>query len=249
MSRLSLTRQHLTPTIIGILATIFIIIMAAVLFLSYLFASRTREQIESQQNVQTEAPTTPIKRQIHHITLEKLTETGELVRYEIGLDGSITIYDEQGNIIKTGLQGIGRISRLFSDIDRYFTQCNQNPPFIPNAYKVTIITSLGTCVIYIPIADSRGGSDIISGIDDIVDDTFAPTPTLAPTNTPYPGYISPTPTNTPSNPPYTPGPTTFSTGPTPSPLPGYLTDPPFKCSDYHASRPFAISNVICGLNE
>lgn len=246
MAKLPFTRRHFTPTLIGVLAGVFILITALVMGLAYLIAQRTQEQIMSNQALDSQASTTPTKRQIRLLTLEGLADSET---YEIGLDGIIKIYDQNGVLLKSSLQGLGRITSLFSDLNQFLQTCTQNPPFVPNAYKLTLVTNLGICIVYIPMTGGGSSGDLITGIKDLVDDTFAPTPTMAPTNTPYPGYISPTPTSTTTYPSITSGPTPIGGGPTPTPLPGYLTAPPFECSDYVSSRPFAISNVICGLGE
>ncbi len=236
-------RKWMLP--IGIL---LVIILGGVLLVSLRGAEQVREQLLRQQEEQYNAPNVAIKRQVQRILIKKQTAEG-LRYYEIFQNGLVNEYDEHMNLLRSGLQGFGRISGLFDDINQSLDGWMVNGS--GSNYEIIVHTNQGTYTIPQgsvsgtpgPTSPSGGGIDDV--IDDIIDDTFSPTPTLIPTPTAVPGQ----PTNTPmptatARPTNTPTIDPFAT-PVPSGLPQYMLNPPFDCEDLNVDKPTVISNVIC----
>jgi hypothetical protein len=242
--------NHISTRLLVIVGVAFGLIVALALMISFLIAEKARQEIANRQELVTNAPLTPTKRQVKRIYLER--DSPEGTEYiEITWNGTINIYDKNHQLKKTGLQGFARINSIFDDIDRHWNEIIKG--FGGNC-RLTIETNLGNTEVNCGGNNTGGngsgaGSDIIKEIEDITDNTFAPTPTPNPTHTPYPGQPTATPTevaalNTPS-----PTTTLLPGEPTPTSLPGYMTAPPFKCEDYQSNKPFIISNIICNIGK
>lgn len=216
--------------------------LVAVAIVTYGLASRTRQQMLENQNLTYTPPTTPVAQQVKRVLIRREGPNG--VEYlEILLDGTINLYDANMKLIKTGLQGYGRVNSILDDFAKNLYRLDQ---YLNGRgrYTITIYTNQGTYT-YTSNGTGSGNTlldDLVDEIDDLVDDTFTPTPTPAPTYTPAP---PPTAGPSPTSPPAVPTPTIPWNPLTPTPLPAYMTNPPFICSDYDLNRPTNISNIIC----
>lgn len=234
--------RKLSAKLITLLSLIFLVILGGVFAITASIANLTGQRIAQTQEVNPASPSITIKRQIKRILLKKETNAGTFF-YEIFQNGQVNIYDANMNLLKSGLQGFGRTNSLFDDIDKLMELLKNN---LKSGYTLIVETTTGTETY---IGTGTGGNkqidDLIGNIEDLVNDTFAPTPTIAPTHTPVPGQPTRTPTPSPTGHLLNPTVTPTLNPLTPTPLPGYMTAPPFKCEDYDISRPFTISNVMC----
>lgn len=247
MSESLLRRQNHSPKALLAFSFAFVICLIITILAAYALAVRTRDQVERSHTLVYSPPTTPIKQQVQRVLLRRIGPNG--VEYlEILSEGTVNLYDANMKLIKSGLQGFGRLTNLFINLEQKLAG-GASSFSCPKEYTLTLFTNIGTYTCK-PDGSSDWGlptQDLIDELEDIVDDTFAPTPTLRPTSTPP--AIPPSKTPTPQILNLTPQPTGPDWNPlTPTPLPGYMTAPPFSCSDYEVGRPFTISNVICGVD-
>lgn len=246
MSETLLGRRGHSKKILIILGSIFTFFLILVMLVAYGIAKRTSQRIQETNTLVYTPPTTPSKDQVKRLLLRRLGANG-YEYLEILSDGTVNLYDANMKLIKSGLQGFGRITNLFKNFEEKINAGGQLS--CPSGYQITIQTNRGTytCSTTGPGSGSPI-NELIDEIEDIVDDTLSPTPTLRPTHTPPPGIPSRTPTPSTSSIP-TPRVTDPNWNPlTPTPLPDYMTAPPFSCQDYPLGRPFTISNVICGVD-
>jgi hypothetical protein len=234
--------------VLVIAGIIFGVVMVTTLVVSFLLAQKAKTEITNRQTLTNTGVGPDTGRQVKRIEFKRATANGDEY-LEILWDGTVNTYDNDHKLIRTGKQGFARIDSLFSNIDKHWAEMTDIGG--GGCVSLTIETNVGTTVINCHSGGGSGGvgNDLIKEIVDVTDDTFAPTPTFAPTNTPAVGRPEPTWTPYPTYGPPPPTITGGGTGPTPTPLPGYMTAPPFKCSDYHSSKPFIISNIICGLDQ
>ncbi|OGV96525.1 hypothetical protein A2W24_03355 [Microgenomates group bacterium RBG_16_45_19] len=241
-------RLGLTPKSLLVVGLIFLACLVVIGLLAYGFAYRARQQMLLNQELRYTPPTTPTQHQVKRVLLKRLGPNG-LEYLEILADGTVNLYDADMNLIKSGLQGFGRVNSLLDDIAKNMKLWQLNLRGRGN-YTLIVETNMGTYTYTI----TGGGSgdsdldDILDNLEDLGNDTFAPTPIPQPTTivpTAPPG-ASPTPTTS-----YLPGITpTLPPNPlTPTPLPGYMTAPPFSCNDYYLNRPITISNILCLPNQ
>lgn len=243
-----LYRRGSSHKMLYLLGLVFGGCLILVILVAYGLARLTSQKIQESRELTYVAPVTTTDH-VKKALLRRHTDHGDEI-LEILEDGTVNLYDANMRLIKSGLQGFGRLTNLFKNFDDLLKAGNRQ--FVcPIAYQLTLVTSLGTYTCTPPEANQTlpGTDDLIDEFEDMVDDTFAPTPTYRPTNTPAPTTAPGYPTATPA--PFVPTPrvTDPDWNPlTPTPLPEYMLAPPFSCSDYHLNHPFTISNVICGAD-
>lgn len=246
--KFSINLQSSTNKLI-IASVAFVIILSTALLIAISLSNKAREQAQQQLAQQFEAPKEAVKTQVKKVLYRYTDENGKVFYAEILITGQVNLYDENFNLLKSGIQGFARINNLLDYINRNSDGLDPNGE---GDNSLTIETNKGTIVINFDDDLDDILDEIIDEIEDIIDDTFSPTPTpLPPTPTITPGgpiipTSSPTPTTIQPSPTITPGGPT----PTPTPLPDYMTAPPFTCEDYEAlGRSVIISNVICGADQ
>ncbi len=208
----------------------FIVIIGIILGTVYFFSNRSIKDTDAQLALNSREATNP-HQQVRAIRFRD-TETGETS--EILMDGTVNLYDKNGNLLKTGRRGFAETQNIFR---RYEYLINSGKSFTGGKYEIEIETQTGVTIIESGGDTTQG--DLIDDSIDFIDNTINPTPTptaAPPTPTPS-GYVPP-PTPTPS--------------PTPLPdKPDYLNAPPFTCEDYYleTGKPLKISNVYCNLDN
>lgn len=222
---------------------IFGLIVSATMILGYILAEKAKQERLAIQEEAAKVVESAPKRQIKRVFLER--EGKEGTEYiEILWGGTINIYDKNRKLVKSTTQGFGRIFSLFDDVNQELDRLLNSSG---GRCVITVETNLGNYTKDCSSNSGNGGTDVLDEIDKIIENAFAPTPTMAPTNTPAPTNpaATVTPTSAVSIQPLisvTPDPSQ------PTPLPSYMLVPPFKCEDYHSNKPFIISNIICGVD-
>lgn len=208
-------------------SVLFLIIIAAVFFLTYKLGQNTTDT--NQQLINASRESVNNYQQIRRI---KLTHKDTQESMEIYMDGTVKYYDKSGKLIKQGRRGFAETQKLFR---QYEWLINNGKDIQGGDYYIEIETQKGTTT-YNP-GDNNTGNSLINDTVDFVNNTVNPTPTpqpsIRPSSTPL---FTPLPTPTPS--------------PTPLPdKPDYLNAPPFKCSDYYRTggKPLKISDTYCGI--
>jgi hypothetical protein len=236
-------------TVIVALVVIFFIVVPGALIIAYINSQKAREQRLEQQAKAFESPEFATKRHIRKISLKRDGENGqELI--EITASGKVHQYDAQGNLIKSGLMGFADVQSLFDNLNRNLDSFGKTH-FGSGNYTLIVESNKGIEVIEVTDGEETGEDNpldyIIEEIEEIIEETLYPTPTLAPPPTIFnpnatPIPPSPTPTRAP-----TPTPTLAPGAPTP--LPAYMLAPTFTCEDvYSGGKPLPVSNTVCGAN-
>jgi hypothetical protein len=238
--------RHKNQVILA-LAVTFLIVIPGTLIIAYINSQKAIEQRMEQQAKAFESPEFATKRHIRKISLKRDGENGqELI--EITASGKVYHYDAQGNLIKSGLMGFADVKALFDNLNRNFNAFGQKH-FGSGNYTLIIESNKGIEVIEVTEGEGGGSpiDDIIKDIEEIIEETLYPTPTIAPPPTIFnpnatPMPPSPTPTRSP-----TPTPTLAPGAPTP--LPAYMLAPTFTCEEvYSGGKPLPVSNTVCGAN-
>lgn len=232
-----------------VLGVIFFLLISVLIFAGLRASSLFRQNYEQSQSEQLNPPLTPVKRDIKRVLLKQTLEDGSIQFIEILPNGLVNIYDENMSLIKSDLSSYYKVRRLYQKINQNLDSLTSDSS---GNLIFTIDTNQGrfTIIFDQTIKDLIHDiiNDILDDIEDIVDEAFAPTPTLAPTATLAPNAPTPTPITFPTTPPFGPSPTPDPSA-TPTPLPDYMTAPPFSCDDYrYLNRPINISNIICGVD-
>ena len=228
----------LTIASVGILGLIIIITLQ----LSISARERARQNLAQQ----FESPQEAVKSQVKRVLYKQVSDDGTITYYEILADGTVNVFDENMNLIRSGKQGFGKINDLFKRLNNDLDSFDRSST---GKNMLLIETNKGTIIIYFD-DDDEDLNDYIDEIEDIVEDTFTPTPTpQPPLPTLTPGGPTLTPTPWPTHGPPTPTQGIIGPTPTPTPLPDYMTAPPFDCETYkHLGRPVTISNIVCGID-
>lgn len=234
-------------TVIVALVVIFFIVVPGTLIIAYINSQKAREQRLEQQAKAFESPEFATKRHIRKISLKRDGENGqELI--EITASGKVHHYDAQGNLIKSGLMGFADVQSLFDNVNRNLDSFGKTH-FGSGNYTLIVESNKGIEVIEVSEGEGEDNpiDDIIDKIEEIIEETLYPTPTLAPPPTIFNPNATPMPpTPTPTRAP-TPTPTLAPGAPTP--LPAYMLAPTFTCEEvYSGGKPLPVSNTVCGAN-
>lgn len=232
------------------LAVVFFIVIPGTLIVVYVNSQKATQQRLEQQAKAFESPDFATKRQIRKISLKRDGENGaELI--EITASGKVLHYDAQGNLIKSGLMGFADVKDLFDKLNRNLDSFGQGY-FGSGNYTLIIETNMGTTTVEV----TQGGdgddgddplNDIIDEVEDIIEETLYPTPTLVPPPTIYNPNATPVPPSPTRSRAPTPTPT-LAPG-VPTPLPAYMLAPTFTCEEvYKGGKPLPVSNTVCGAN-
>ena len=229
------------------LTVVFFIVIPGTLITVYVNSQKAAQQRLEQQAKAFESPDFATKRQIRKISLKRDGENGEEL-IEITASGKVLHYDAQGNLIKSGLMGFADVKELYDKLNRNLDSFGQTY-FGSGNYTLSIETNQGTTVVEV----TEGGDgdnpidDIIDEVEDVIEETLYPTPTLVPPPTIYNPNATPIPPSPTRARAPTPTPT-LAPG-VPTPLPAYMLAPTFTCEEvYTGGKPLPVSNTVCGAN-